>query len=203
MIYPNNLIEWRSTFMDEQEIWKHINGLPLGCEVSNFGNVRINYGSHTEAVTVHNISSKDSMVYLYGKQFRVHRLVAEAFLPNDNPKDFVKHIDGNFTNNRADNLVWISHKDESSNSVQEGKLKGIRVYCKETGKIYSTIQTAAACTGLQLCAVDYGLKHGVKMYGYTFECVDDDTVGTSVLLTKRKIIELGIKSDSPDVLKKF
>ena len=47
-----------------------------------------------------------------GKQFtkKLHRLVAEAFVPNDDPahKTTVDHIDGDKTNNRADNLQWLS-----------------------------------------------------------------------------------------------
>lgn len=41
--------------------------------------------------------------------FQLHRLVAEVFLPNPDPesKKYVKHIDGDKKNNRADNLKWV------------------------------------------------------------------------------------------------
>lgn len=36
----------------------------------------------------------------------IHELVAEAFIPNPTGKKYVHHIDGDITNNRADNLEW-------------------------------------------------------------------------------------------------
>lgn len=55
-----------------------------------------------------------------GKTFtkKVHRLVAEAFVPNDDPehKDTVDHKDNDKTNNRADNLQWLSHTDNTRKS---------------------------------------------------------------------------------------
>ena len=43
--------------------------------------------------------------------FLVHRLVAEAYIPNPNGYDQVFHIDGNNANNCVDNLQWIAKKE--------------------------------------------------------------------------------------------
>ena len=45
----------------------------------------------------------------------VHRLVAEAFIPNPLGLRDVDHIDGNKSNSRVENLRWVSHKENCNN----------------------------------------------------------------------------------------
>jgi hypothetical protein len=61
------------------------------------------------------------------KNYRIHRLVASAFIPNPEELPQVNHKDGNRLNNRVDNLEWASAKDNMRHAGENG-LRGKRRY---------------------------------------------------------------------------
>lgn len=105
------------------EQWKPIEGTDGKYEVSNLGHVRTN-GKRPGLLTLTKQKSgyRYAMIEIDGKSCnrRVHRLVAQHFLPNpDNMKE-VNHKDGNKDNNRADNLEWCTRSHNVKHSFDTG-----------------------------------------------------------------------------------
>ena len=51
-----------------------------------------------------------------GKHYKIHRLVAEAYIPNPDNLPQVDHIDNDKTHNYLNNLQWITNRDNSRKS---------------------------------------------------------------------------------------
>lgn len=63
---------------------------------------------------------------------KVHRAVAEAFIPNASNKPQVDHIDGNKSNNNVSNLRWVTNKENYDYSVANGLRVGSALALKRS-----------------------------------------------------------------------
>ena len=75
------------------------------------------------------------------KTFRVHRLVAEVFIPNPDNLREVNHIDGDKTNNHVSNLEWVTTQQNMIHSFKIGLRSRARaIFVVETGERFVTIK---------------------------------------------------------------
>lgn len=110
------------------EVWKPIEGTEGLYEVSNTGKIRsLNYRMTGK---VHEIDQQlDHKGYLRVRvknkgfphiTFKVHREVARAFIPNNEGKKQVNHINGDKTDNRVENLEWVSLQENAAHAMENG-----------------------------------------------------------------------------------
>lgn len=98
----------------KKENWKIINQQPEYM-ISSLGNIKKNNGLPVRTF----INSRGYVLVVLNKKFyRVHRLVAQSFIPVEKDKEFVNHKDGNTTNNDVSNLEWVSHCDNILHSYR-------------------------------------------------------------------------------------
>lgn len=111
-------------------VWKEIIGYENKYLISNYGDVKsVNYNNtKIEHNLTKSLSKKGyETVALYNngkrKYFKVHRLVAEAFIPNPTNKLQVNHIDENKQNNSVNNLEWCDAKYNNNYGKRLDKCK--------------------------------------------------------------------------------
>lgn len=176
------------------ENWKEIPGYNGRYYVSDLGRVKsvdtmvemINRGTRCKAIRhgcmlkLHKCKKhKDYLcVHLFkngiGKYYSVHRLVAQAFIPNPEGKPQVNHKDENPANNAASNLEWATAQENSSYGSRPSKYyKRVRMIGEDgrTIKIFPSLKDAAAAVGVKypsISAVCHGRQKTVKGYRWAY-----------------------------------
>ena len=147
----------------KEEQWKSVEEWEEYYEVSTWGRVRSKQYSKRHGTSGHLLKINYDRNG-YGqvtfttkgirKTYYVHRLVANAFIPNPNGYTDVNHKDENSSNNHVDNLEWISHKQNMNYGTQAERGAKTRkkryntnqVFIKvkhiDTGIVYSSIRQA-------------------------------------------------------------
>lgn len=117
-----------------QEIWKDIKDYEGIYQVSNLGRVRsltrkvktfngfrITKGQLLKPLkTNRNYFRVDLKQNQKNKYKSIHRLVAETFIPNPNNYPIINHIDGDTSNNKADNLEWCTQSHNIKEAYRVG-----------------------------------------------------------------------------------
>lgn len=158
------------------EIWKNIEEA-TNYEVSNLGNVRntksgqiLNPGVSGNGYKQVSLKMKDNNKFM--KRY-VHRLVATYFLPNPDNKREVNHRNLDRTDNRVENLEWITSSDNQKHKYENGDYKTSN---RKVGQFdlegnfiqeFESIIAAARSIGRDRQGIDRAV-HGRSAYSYGF-----------------------------------
>lgn len=105
------------------EKWKVVAGTDGAIEVSTLGRVKSNLRDGRILKQQKDKKGYCRLRVTINQQkhsYKVHRLVATAFIPNPNGLSQVNHIDGDKENNAVSNLEWVSNEENAHHAVSHG-----------------------------------------------------------------------------------
>ena len=151
--------------MTPQEYWVPIPGYENYYEISNLANIRsINRSILTksgylkpekERTLTQRISNKGYLTVTLSKNGQsntkaVHRLLAQAFIPNPDNKPIINHRNGNKLDNAIDNLEWVTYSENAFHAYRTG------LYKSKERKRRSIVDT---CTGITYPSIKKAAVH--------------------------------------------
>ena len=171
--------------------YKNATGYLLSSEGKVYSYRNLNGKDYSELTEVK--GSKDSKGYLcldirntnsIRKYPKIHRLIAQAFIPNENKLPQVNHINGDKTDNSLNNLEWVSNRQNRIHAIKNGLQDyidyGIAQY-DLNGNLIATYDTAEEAL-IKLGKPPYSGNIGRAIrgkrktaYGYIWKQIDSST----------------------------
>lgn len=180
-----------------EENWKDINGYEGRYQISDLGRVRSFAHDKINGRLLSMRANKQGYYYVslakhcVMKSFKIHRLVAKAFIPNPNNYLCVDHIDRDKSNNKPDNLRWCTlsdnqqnentlrwsfnnpeHISEVTSKASSYKKSVIRISQNGEIKVYSSISEASKDSKVGASLITnclHGRTHSAGGYYWKFE----------------------------------
>ena len=150
--------------VDNIEQWKdvYINGKLTNYLVSNHGKV---FSKSTKRILAPTKNKEYPQVKISASNReytrKIHRLIAEAFIPNPDNKPEINHKDGNRGNNELTNLEWVTHSENVKHAYDTGLTK-IRHGINASNSKYNDEQIHEVC---KLLEEDKGNRYIVSKTG--------------------------------------
>lgn len=160
-----------------KEVWRDIPGFEGYYQVSNLGRVKslIGWNGHgyinRERIIKPSLTSTgyykvDLKKNGKRKVYKLHRAIAQAFIPNPQGKPFINHIDGNPLNNDISNLEWCTNQENIQHGYKLGLIPSTMEHHADFIRRYKDGETAkqiAESYGISPIPVLNALKkNGVK-----------------------------------------
>ena len=190
-------LEWKPAegIMDlEGEIWRDVVGYESFYQVSNLGRIKSlgNTGGDRHRIMAPVFCHGYVGVVLKGKHHRLHRLVARAFVGGYRKGMVVNHKDENKLNNKADNLEWVTPRENAlyGTALDRGKESVIKRMGRPVERIdmqgcvtarYRSQSEAAREEGIGLQTLRYYREKGIDGWRYS----GGESVKRPVLVEKR------------------
>lgn len=147
-----------------KELWKDIKDYEGLYMISNLGRVKSNHGKgrilkprQSKSPGIEGMYQR-VMLFKDGVKHnkRIHRLVAEAFIPNPDNKPYVDHIDTNPSNNTVTNLRWCTNQENVMNdTTRKRHEKHIKYWYKDRSARQVAIEN-----GIPTNVYEYRIKLG-------------------------------------------
>lgn len=144
-------------------------------EVSSLGRIRnkktnnilkgLDNGLGYKRVSLAHPTKKKKFMY-------IHRIVADAFIPNKSNKPCINHIDNNPNNNAVDNLEWCTHQENTDWMIKQGRNKRTKKWLDRLHKTQEKQKKPVISVNINTGEIKkYSGVNDVRKYGFDPSCV--------------------------------